>query len=68
MPAFYANKFTIEINDVARIVFVDERAPSAPGLPMASSTAAEVVMTLSNFVALAEQMGALAKRISEGAK
>src|ERR1700678_1645386 len=54
MAGLYANKFTVEINDVARIVFIDERAPLKPGLPMASVTAAEVVMTHANLVALGE--------------
>jgi hypothetical protein len=52
--ATYANKFTIELSDVGRIVFVDERVPAAKGLPMASTTAVEVVMTLDNLKALAE--------------
>jgi hypothetical protein len=63
MPANYANKFTIEINDVARIVFVDERAPAAPGLPMSVQTATEVVMSHGNFLALAEKMTEVAKKL-----
>jgi hypothetical protein len=54
MSAVYANKFTLQLNDVARIVFVDEHAPLAQGVPMSSSTAAEVVMTLANLKALNE--------------
>lgn len=50
--AIYTNKFTIEMNDVARIVFIDERAPAAQGLPMASSTAVEVIMTIDNLKSL----------------
>ena len=48
MTGLYANRFTVEINDIVRIVFVDERAPIEPGLPMASATATEVVMTADN--------------------
>lgn len=47
--AVFANKFMVELTDVARIVFVDERAPAGQGLPMATSTAAEVVMTVTNL-------------------
>jgi len=63
MSGLYANKFTIETNDVVRIVFVDERVPPAQGLPMASVTAAEVVLTHANFIALAEQMGKIAAKL-----
>lgn len=48
----YANKFLIELNDVARIVFIDEHAPLAAGVPMASTVAAEIVMTHDNLKAL----------------
>lgn len=52
MPGLYANKFTIELNDMGRIVFVDQRAPAAESLPMASATAAEIVMTIDNMASL----------------
>jgi hypothetical protein len=51
MAAVYANKFTLQLSDVARIVFV-EHVPLAEGLPMSASTAAEVVMTRDNLKAL----------------
>jgi len=63
MSGLYSNKFTVETNDVARIVFVDERAPLKPGLPMASVTAAEIVMTHANFIALADQMAQIANKL-----
>jgi hypothetical protein len=66
MAGVYANKFTIEINDMARIVFVDERVPIREGLPMASTTAAEIVMTHANFLALAEHMGKAAEKLKGG--
>jgi hypothetical protein len=65
MAGVYANKFTVEINDMARIVFVDERAPISEGVPMASTTAAEVVLTHSNFIALAEPMSKVAAKLAE---
>jgi hypothetical protein len=52
MAAVYANKFTLQLSDVARIVFVDEHIPVANGLPKSVSTAAEVVMTRDNLKAL----------------
>ncbi len=52
--AVYANKFSLELNDVARIVFVDERIPVAEGFPMASATVTEVVLTLANLKTLGE--------------
>ncbi|WP_029083956.1 hypothetical protein [Bradyrhizobium sp. th.b2] len=55
----YANRFTIELSDIGRIVFVDERVPPAEGLPSASATVAEIVMTLPNLKVLGEQIGAL---------
>jgi hypothetical protein len=64
MAAVYANKFTIEANDMARIVFVDERAPVKEDMPMSSATAAEVVMTHANFITLAEQMGKVAAQLA----
>jgi hypothetical protein len=63
MAGVYANKFTVEINDMARVVFVDERVPIREGMPMPSTTAAEVVMTHANFIALAEHMGKLAAKM-----
>lgn len=54
MTAVYASKFTLQLSDMARIVFVDERSPLAEGLPMGSGTAAEVVITLANLEALNE--------------
>jgi hypothetical protein len=64
MAGVYANKFTVEVNDMARIVFVDERARIGEGMPMAATTAAEVVMTHANFIALAEQMGKVAAQLA----
>jgi hypothetical protein len=64
MAGVYANKFTIEINDVARIVFADERAPIAEGMPMAAATTADVVMTHANFIALAESMSKTAAKLT----
>jgi hypothetical protein len=52
--AIYANKFTVEIGDVSRIVFVDERAAVAKGIPMSSTTVTEIVMTRENIKALAD--------------
>lgn len=52
----YANKFTIEKNDIIRIVCIDERAPIAEGVPMSSATVADVVMTRANAKALADLM------------
>lgn len=57
MSGLYANKFTIETNDVARIVFVDERPAKAKGLPMPSVTTAEIVMTIANLRALHTALG-----------
>lgn len=65
MPGLYANKFTIEINDVVRIVFVDERMPIG-GLPMAKATAAEIVMTHSNFALLISTGSDLVKKTGLG--
>lgn len=48
VTGLYANKFTVEISDIVRVVFVDERAPIKPGLPMSSATTTEVVMTADN--------------------
>lgn len=66
MPAFYSNKFVVEINDVARVVFVDERAPIAEGMPMSSQTATEIVMTHSNFIALADALNTIAAKLKAG--
>jgi len=62
MPAVYANKFTLQLSDVARIVFVDEQVPPAQGLPKSVSTAAEVVMTLDNLKALGELIAKMQKK------
>ena len=59
--ALYANKFTLEVGDVGRIVFVDERAAPAKGLPMPAITATEVVMTLDNL----KQLGELIQRMRQ---
>jgi hypothetical protein len=56
MSGLYANKYTIELSDVGRIIFADERAPAAEGLPMSSATVAEIVMTVPNLIALAEHL------------
>jgi hypothetical protein len=66
MAAVYSNRFTIEISDVARIVFVDERAPAAQGLPTQSVTATEVVLSRGNFIALAEQMTKIVEKMKKG--
>jgi hypothetical protein len=63
MAAVYANKFTVETNDMSRIVFMDERAPARSGT-MPSSTAAEVVMTHANFIALANYMSKIAEELA----
>ncbi len=65
MSAVYSNKFTLELNDVARIVFVDERAPKAKGWPMASVTAAEVILTHNNLKALYELIGNGLKKLEK---
>jgi hypothetical protein len=64
MAAVYANKWIIETNDMSRIVFVDERVPIKPGMPMPSTTAAEVVMTHANFIALVEHMSKVAQQLA----
>ncbi|MHC2619428.1 hypothetical protein ACVIW2_001460 [Bradyrhizobium huanghuaihaiense] len=66
MPGLYANKFTIEINDVARLICIDERAPVAQGMPMSSATAAEIVMTHANFISLANHMQQAAAKLGDG--
>lgn len=70
MAGLYANKFTIEVNDVARIVFVDERAPAAQGLPMSAVTSAEIVVTYANLKSLCTLMAQIIekhdKKISGG--
>jgi len=63
--AVFANKFTIQTNDVGRIVFVDERAPIAEGLPMSSSTAAEVVMTLENLEVLGNLIAQMINKLKD---
>jgi hypothetical protein len=63
MAGVFTNKFTIEVSDVARIVFFDERPASAPSLTAPSSTAAEVVMSLANFIVLAEQFANIAEQM-----
>ena len=65
MAAVYANKWIIETNDMSRVVFVDERVPIKPGMPMPSTTVAEVVMTHANFIALAEHMGKVAQQLTD---
>jgi hypothetical protein len=60
--AVYANKFTLQLSDVARIIFVDEHVPISEGMPKNVSTAAEVVMTRENLKAL----NALITKMLEG--
>lgn len=49
----YANKTIIDLEDViARLTFVDEKAPIQEGLPPQTSRAAEVVMTVGDLEAL----------------
>lgn len=62
MAATYANKFTVELSDTARIVFVDERLPKAEGFPASSITAAEIVMTVENARQLGEMLVELVKK------
>jgi hypothetical protein len=62
MAAIYANKFTVEIGDVARIVFIDERQAVAPGLPMASATVVEIILTRDNCAALGKLIAKLTAR------
>lgn len=52
--AMFSNKFTVEAGpEIGRIIFLDERAKIADGLPPSVSTAAEVVMSRENLAALA---------------
>lgn len=60
----YANKFVIELNDIARIVFIDERMPISKGLPSSSSTMADVVMTRTNLQSLHDAIGTLLEKFS----
>lgn len=50
MPATFSNRFDMELNDVARIIFHDQRANTTS--PPADSPS--VVMTLDNFKQLIE--------------
>jgi hypothetical protein len=61
MTAVYTNKFTLQLSDMVRIVFIDEHAAIAKGLPMHTSTSAEVVMTLDNLKAFVDLAGRLLK-------
>lgn len=61
MSAAYANKFQIQVGDVVRLMFQDERAPTAEGLSL--SLAAEVVMTRENFRDLARIAGRIAEEM-----
>jgi hypothetical protein len=63
MAGLYANKFRIEISDVTRLVFIDERAPVAEGLPMSTATQAEIVVTHANLRALHELLGKMVDKI-----
>lgn len=65
MPGLYANKFTVEINDIARLICIDERAPVAQGMPMSSTASAEIVMTRANFIALADHLHRVAAKLRE---
>ena len=56
MSATYSNKFTIQVGDVVRIIFIDERAKIVEGIPPSQATAAEVVITLENARALRDLM------------
>jgi hypothetical protein len=66
--ALYANKFTLEINDMARIVFIDERPPITEGLPMASTTIAQIVMTIPNLESLGDIITQIVRKQKEGRK
>lgn len=57
----YANKFIVEVSDVVRVVFSDERAPIKQGLPMSVSPSADVVMTIENARQLRDLMNRLIK-------
>jgi hypothetical protein len=57
MSGQYANKFNIQISDVARIIFFDEQVPQGEGVPGTSSTAADVVMTHANLRSLYDLVG-----------
>jgi hypothetical protein len=43
-------RFTVEINDMARIVFVDERMPIRESMPMASTTDGDRALRLSRLL------------------
>lgn len=49
MAGLYSNKFTVEITDIARIVFSDERASVTVG-----NDVADIVMTHDNLRQLGE--------------
>jgi hypothetical protein len=56
----YANKFSIELGpEVARVVFMDERAPIAEGIPKSIAEAGNLVMTRENWIEFARVMGRL---------
>lgn len=61
MAATYSNKFTIEVttDGLTRIVFADERAKIAHGLPPATANVGEFVMTTDNATDLARHILAL---------
>lgn len=56
MPGVYANLFSVEANDMARIVFSDQRAPLRVGMPAPASPAADVVMTRENALQLGQML------------
>ena len=50
----YSNKFRLQVGDMVRIIFMDERAPEHEGGPMPISETGEQVMTVENALALGE--------------
>lgn len=60
MSGIYSNKFKVENSDVSRIIFIDERTKLGD-LPASQATAAEIVMTRENALALGKLLVRLIK-------
>lgn len=62
MTAVYTNRMGVEIDSIARLVFVDERMAEV-GKPKPTAVVAEVAMTIDNLKSLHAAIGETLKKV-----